>query len=82
MIEYCYDQAAPGWDPRMWHSGNQRFAYRCDGSHFVVTRKPPSILANIGRRVTLKSQPVAKVSRMHLREICQGAALRRDEGQP
>jgi hypothetical protein len=165
----------------MRHSGNQRFAYRCNGSHFVVTRKPPSTSAyldrrtmekdvrnrfftalialftvaatfgdegkfgrttgrprprsdtdpmpssipvlslflmdpsvgygwrcevlntnqtidfcaqqdewtnslstgsNLRRRATLKSQPVEKVSRKHLREICQRAALRRDEGQP
>lgn len=77
-------------------SGNQRFAYRFNGSHFrrhpqatfnfgqprSEDRGKGSAEANLGRRATLKSQPVEKVSRKHLREICQRAALRRDEGQP
>jgi hypothetical protein len=33
----------------MRHSGNQQFAYRYDGSHFVVTREPPSTSANLDR---------------------------------
>jgi hypothetical protein len=80
----------------MRYSGNQRFAYRFNGSHFrrhaqatfnfgqprSEDRGKGSAGANLGRRTTLKSQLVEKVSRMHLREICPRAALRRDEGQP
>ena len=68
---------------RWFMAGGEEFRTLTKPSTFAHTRTN-SLRdgANLGRRATLKSPSVEKVSRMHLREICQRAALRRDESQP